>query len=86
LTQQLFDVRYAELLRDPMSMVRRIYEFFDLELTGAAETAMQRFLLANPKNKGGVHRYSLEEFGLNPETERPRFQSYVEFFGIEPEG
>jgi hypothetical protein len=66
--------------------VRRIYEFFDLELTGAAETAMERFSLANPKNKGGVHRYSLEEYGFDPETERRRFQFYVDFFGIEPEG
>jgi hypothetical protein len=86
LQQQLFDVHYMELLRDPMSMVRRIYTHFDLELSAAAETAMERFLLANPKNKGGVHRYSLEEFGLNPEEERRRFQFYVDFFGIEPEG
>jgi hypothetical protein len=83
--QQLFDVHYAELLRDPMSMVRRIYAHFDLELTGAAERAMKGFLLANPKNKGGVHRYSLEEFGLDPAEERRRFQFYLDFFGIEPE-
>jgi hypothetical protein len=86
LQQQLFDVHYLELLRDPMSMVRRIYAFFDLELTGAAEMAMERFLRANPKNKGGVHRYSLEEFGLNPAEERRRFQFYLDFFGIEAEG
>ena len=86
LQQQLFDVHYAELLRDPMSMVRRIYAHFDLELSPSAETAMERFLLANPKNKGGVHRYSLEEFGLNPAEERRRFQFYLDFFGIEPEG
>ncbi|HAY21975.1 MAG TPA: sulfotransferase, partial [Desulfobacterales bacterium] len=86
LDRQLFDVHYTALLRDPMAMVRRIYAFFDLELTGAAETAMERFLLANPKDKGGVHRYSLEEFGLTPETERRRFQFYLDFFGIEPEG
>jgi hypothetical protein len=47
---------------------------------------MERFLLAHPKNKGGVHRYSLEEFGLNPEEERRRFQFYQDFFGIESEG
>ena len=86
LGRQLFDVHYTALLRDPMAMVRRIYAFFDLELTGAAETAMERFLLANPKDKGGVHRYSLEEFGLTPETERRRFQFYLDFFGIEAEG
>ncbi len=86
LRQQMFDVQYLELVRDPMSMVRRIYEHFDLGLTKAAETAMQRFLAENPKDKGGVHRYSLENFGLNPEAERRRFQSYLDCFGIEPEG
>jgi hypothetical protein len=85
LQRQLFDVRYGELLRDPMAMVRRIYEHFDLDLTPAAINAMQRFLQANPKNKGGVHRYSLEEFGLDPDEERRRFQFYLDFFGIEPE-
>ena len=85
LRQQLFDVQYLELVRNPMAMVRRIYEHFDLELTPAAETAMQRFLAENPQNKGGVHRYTLEAFGLNPEEERRRFQAYVDCFGIETE-
>jgi hypothetical protein len=84
--QQLLDVPYMELIRDPLSMVRRIYAHFDLELTEAAVAAMQRFLRENPKNKDGVHRYSLTEFGLNPEEERRRFQFYLDFFGIEPEG
>ncbi len=79
------DVLYADLVRDPMAMVRRIYEHFDLELTGEAEAAMRRFVAENPKGKGGVHRYSLEEFGLDPETERRRFQPYLDLFGIEPE-
>jgi len=86
LRQQMFDVQYLELVRDPMPLVRRIYAYFDLGLTRAAETAMQRFLADNPKDKGGVHRYSLETFGLNPQAERRRFQSYLDCFGIEPEG
>jgi hypothetical protein len=85
LQKQFFDVRYAELVRDPLAMVRRIYEHFGLELTPAAQRAMQQFLLANPKNKDGVHHYSLEEFRLNPEEERCRFQFYLDFFGLEPE-
>ncbi|MGB8990728.1 MAG: sulfotransferase [Desulfobaccales bacterium] len=84
--QQLLDVPYMALIRDSLSMVRRIYAHFDLELTEAAVAAMQRFLRENPKNKDGVHRYSLAEFGLNPEEERRRFQFYLDFFGIEPEG
>ncbi len=86
LRQQLLDIQYLDLVRDPMGMVQRIYKHFDLELTGAAETAMQRFLAEHPKDKGGVHRYSLETFGIDPEVERGRFQSYLDCFGIEPEG
>lgn len=82
---RFFDVHYAELVRSPLSVVRRLYRHFDLELTDRAETAMRRFVAANPKDKGGVHRYSLEEFGLNPEVEKRRFQFYLDYWGIEPE-
>jgi hypothetical protein len=85
LQKQLLDVPYMDLVRDPMGMVRRLYEYFDLELTEAATLAMHRFLQENPKNKDGVHHYSLAEFGLNPEEERRRFQFYLDFFGIESE-
>jgi hypothetical protein len=79
------DVLYSDLVRDPMMVVGRIYEKFGLELSREAEAAMRRFVAENPKNKGGVHRYSLEEFGLDPESERRKFQPYLDFFGIEPE-
>ena len=84
--QQLLDVQYLDLVRDPMGAVRRIYDHFGFELTGAAVAAMERFLRANPKDKGGVHRYSLEQFGLDPREERRRFQFYLDCFGIEAEG
>ncbi len=80
-----FDVHYAELVSSPLAVVRRLYRHFDLELTERAEKAMSRFVAATPKNKGGVHRYSLEEFGLNPEVEKRRFQFYLDYWGIEPE-
>ncbi|MGD0827342.1 MAG: sulfotransferase [Desulfobaccales bacterium] len=82
---RFFDVHYAELVRSPLSVVKGLYRHFDLELTDRAETAMRRFVAANPKDKGGMHRYSLEEFGLNPEVEKRRFQFYMDHWGIEPE-
>jgi hypothetical protein len=85
LQKQFFDVRYTDLVAEPLAVVRRLYAHFDLELTPAAQSAMQQFLLANPKHKDGVHRYSLEEFRLNPEEERRRFQFYLDYFGLEPE-
>ena len=81
---RFLNVQYADLIRDPMAVVRLIYRHFDMELRGETEMAMLRFLAENPQNRHGVHRYSLEEFGLDRDTERRRFEFYTNFFGIEP--
>jgi hypothetical protein len=80
-----FDVSYPELVRDPMAAVSAIYRHFDRELTGPAQAAMRRYVEQNPKDKHGAHLYSLEEFGLDPATERGNFQGYTEYFDIVPE-
>jgi hypothetical protein len=80
-----FDVSYPELIRDPMTAVTGIYRHFGRELTGVAQAAMRRYVEQNPKDKNGAHRYSLEEFGLDPATERSNFQNYTEYFDIVPE-
>jgi hypothetical protein len=82
LQERFLDVWYADLVRDPMAVVRQIYDHFEMVLTDDAERAMQRFLTANPQNKHGVHRYSLETYGLSRETERRRFQFYTDHYGI----
>jgi hypothetical protein len=82
---RLLDVHYGDLVRNPLSVVRRLYRHFHLELPGRAEGSMRRFVAAHPKDKGGRHRYSLMEFGLNPEVEKRRFQFYLDFFGIDAE-
>jgi hypothetical protein len=43
---------------------------------------MQAFLDANPKNKHGVHRYSLAEYGLSRTDELNRYADYCERFNI----
>ena len=85
LSGNFFDVGYPDLIRDPMAVVRGIYRNFDRELSPEAETAMRDFIAQNPKDKKGVHRYSLHEFGLDAEQERETFQGYTDYFGIAPE-
>ena len=79
---QFFDVRYNELLRDPLAAVRQIYSRFDMPLTADAEARMHRFLADNPQHKEGVHEYSLAQFGLDYERERERYRDYRERFGV----
>jgi hypothetical protein len=85
LRQRFYDVQYHDLKKDPLAVVRGIYGYFGRELGPDAEEAMQRFAAANPKDGHGVHRYTLDEFGLDRDAERSRFQFYTDFFGIAPE-
>jgi hypothetical protein len=80
-----FDSYYSELVRDPMRIVKAIYRKFDFELRQDALDRMTRYLSANPQHKYGVHRYCLEDFGLDPERERQRFADYVNTFAIPQE-
>jgi hypothetical protein len=82
LQERFFDVACADLVREPMAVVRGIYDHFDMALTHEAERAMLSFLAKHPQNKHGVHGYSLEKYGLDRETERRRFQFYTDYFGI----
>jgi len=81
----VFDMHFTEFLADPMTVIEKIYDQFDLELSGEAADAMRAFIANNPPGKHGVHRYVPEEYGLDVPTERARFAQYTERFGIEPE-
>jgi hypothetical protein len=76
------DVQYADLLADPLKQMRRIYDFLGLALAPETEAAMQRWLGVNPQNKHGVHRYRLEDFGLDRADLEPRFEDYRSRFGV----
>jgi hypothetical protein len=79
---RVLDVHYRDLLRDPIGTVRRIYAHFDLPLPPEAEAHMRQCLLENPQGSSGRHEYSLEQFGLDADTERQRYHSYCKRFGL----
>ena len=79
---RFLDVRYTDLVRDPLGTVRLIYHHFDLVLTPAAKERMRRYLAQHPKDKHGRHSYTLAEFGLDPDEESARYRSYCQRFGL----
>lgn len=82
---QAVDVLFRDFLRDPMAVVRTIYERLGIELSDEAETAMRSFLAANPQEKHGGHRYSFADTGLDAGLLRERTRAYQEFFDIPEE-
>lgn len=79
------DVPYADLMRDPMKEVRRIYDFLDLEPDPSSIEAMNAYRARNPKDRRGVHRYGPGDFGLTREELDADFAAYREHYGIERE-
>ena len=81
-SERFFDVQYTVLLADPLAVVRGIYDRFGLVLEAETEGSMHAWLAANKQHKYGVHRYTLEQFGMDAATEQRRFADYMERFAV----
>jgi hypothetical protein len=84
--QRIIDVHYADLLRDPLGTMRKLYGALGDEFTPSAEAGMRAWVEDNPQDKFGRHEYKLAQFGLTPEAVRARFERYLARYHVEPEG
>jgi len=80
-SERFIDIRYPELIDDPLTTVRRIYRHFGFSLSAEAEARMRRFAATNTKESNGPHVYSLGQFGLESVVERKRYRAYWERWG-----
>jgi hypothetical protein len=78
----IHDIRYADLMKDPLGAMRKLYARFDEPFTAAAEDGMTRLLTEAPQGKHGKHSYSLEEFGLTAAGIRAHFKDYTDRYNI----
>jgi hypothetical protein len=78
------DVLFTDLVKDPVAVIRKIYDRFDYEFTPEFERRIHAFL-AEQKKAGGVpkHRYTVEQFGLDADAIRETFAPYHERYGID---
>jgi hypothetical protein len=83
---RFYDLHYANLLRDPIGEMRKLYQWAGDELTPDIEARMGRWLAANPQDRFGRRKYGLDEYGLTKEALVPVFADYLAKFYIEMEG
>ncbi|MFC3174603.1 sulfotransferase family protein [Novosphingobium bradum] len=84
--ERIAHVHYADLIRDPIPAMRRLYAALGDDFTPEAEAAMRAWLADNPQAKFGKHEYRLDEYGLTASQVRGLFECYLSCFDIEPEG
>lgn len=81
-TDAIFDMRYPELIADPMDLVRRIYSHFDLQLTDATEQQMLQFIAENGQRKRGHHKYDPAVFGVGGLDQIDVYRQYRQRFDV----
>ena len=82
----IYDIQYADQLRDPIGQMRKLYAYFGERFTLEAEAAMIKLLAEQPQGRHGRHSYSLEEFGLSEAGVRNHFRDYCERYNIPRSG
>jgi LPS sulfotransferase NodH len=84
---QIADVLYEDLVKDPMTAVTSLYDRWGIELTDDASSRMVRYLDDRNahRSSGGEHRYRFEDTGLELAEHRALVAGYQERFGVASE-
>jgi hypothetical protein len=83
---RFFDLHYAALMRDPIGVMRSLYDWAGDELTTSTEQSMLDWLERNPQDRFGVQPYSLDGAGVTRAELESVFAEYLSAFDIELEG
>ncbi len=75
------DVRYADLVNEPMAVDREIYARFNWSLDPMAFDEMQQWLTLQQRQRRQEprHKYGLEDDGITPEGVTDAFALYLDF-------
>ncbi|MEQ8717247.1 MAG: sulfotransferase [Acidimicrobiales bacterium] len=79
------DVRFHELMEDPVGVCRDLVSWLGLELSDDLDDRIAKVLREMPRHKYGRHVYRLEQFGLAEADIADLADGYAEQFGLERE-
>jgi hypothetical protein len=84
---QVYHLFYADLMRDPIAELRKLYAWAGDELGEEAEQGMRAWLAENPQHRFGRRPYSFDELGPAAKEILDReFGAYLAAYVVEPEG
>jgi Sulfotransferase family len=79
------DVRFSDLMLDPVPAVAAAYTAIGRELTPGHRRAMLDYLAAKPRGLHGVHRYTARDWGFDERGLRADLADYMDWFGVAAE-
>jgi hypothetical protein len=78
--ERFADVSFLALNADPVGTVERAYEKLGLSLGDAGQESVSAWASEHTKDDRGVHEYSVDAFGLDPDAVRKAFAFYLDRF------
>jgi len=82
LANRFVDVSYSELTAEPLAVVQRIFQRFEMPLSGRTVETIQRLARGRSAYKGRKTAHSLAEMGLDLSAHVRLFTEYCRRFGI----
>lgn len=80
--RRIIDVRYADLVADPVGTVEAIYAGCGRTLSPRARQTVCGYVDTHPRGRFGSHGYRLEDYGLQVGEVRERFADYVARYDV----
>jgi hypothetical protein len=77
------DVENSDLIRNPIEVLRRLYDWLGRGFSRDAELRMRTYLEATSSSKYGRHLYTLAAFDMDPVNLSERFGSYRTRFNLQ---
>jgi hypothetical protein len=78
---EVFHVSYEKLKTEETRAARSIYEHFNLPWSRDNDVLFERYASRHPQHEFGVHRYGLQDYGLDEGDVQTRFRAYRARFG-----
>jgi Sulfotransferase family len=79
------DIRFADLMDDPVAAIAGVYGAIGRELTDGQREAITRYVAAKPRGQHGTHRYTAEDWGFEAGELHTDLAGYMARFDVPAE-
>eukprot|EP00008_Paramoeba_atlantica_P006872 CAMPEP_0201487798 /NCGR_PEP_ID=MMETSP0151_2-20130828/15360_1 /ASSEMBLY_ACC=CAM_ASM_000257 /TAXON_ID=200890 /ORGANISM="Paramoeba atlantica, Strain 621/1 / CCAP 1560/9" /LENGTH=126 /DNA_ID=CAMNT_0047872947 /DNA_START=1080 /DNA_END=1460 /DNA_ORIENTATION=- len=78
---RFFRCQYDDLVKDPIAMVKKIYEHFDVDYTQNYNQVLTDFASRDQRShsKKVKHNYTLSDFGMTEQDVLDAYKNYIKF-------
>jgi len=83
--EQVWDVRYSDLVADPVATVEALYGDWDREVTPEFRGRLEAYVEQRHRGHASGHDYSFDDTGLDREALREQLRNYQERYAVASE-